>query len=326
MRSLRRSVAVGVVAAVIAGTCAAPAGAALPVRWDVLTAIGPGLLPETPPPGANLPCKPGPQHPNPVVLINPSATNQALAFQAGAPFLKNAGHCVFTFNYGNAAYLPEIPVQAVDDVRRSARTLRDRVRAVLAETGAKKVDLVGHSQGGGVLPAYFINVLDGARYVDKFVGISPSNHGTTLSTAALLQPTLVPLGPAVRKVLDVFVPALGQQTVGSDLAREVYGAGDTRPGVTYTTIVTVNDQVVTPYPRQYLKGEKVTNITLQEGCLKDWSEHISTVYNRRAWTHVLNALAPGNAKPVPCEAVAPYFGSEPQPWAYDMTMLEQLAD
>ncbi|WP_139061847.1 esterase/lipase family protein [Tsukamurella pulmonis] len=298
--------------------------APLPVRWDALSAIGPALFPETPPPGANVPCKPTAAHPNPVVLVNPTFANQATAYQAGSPYLKNAGYCVYSFNYGNPAYLPETPLQALGDVREGGRKLADKVRAVLAETGAQKVDLVGHSQGGGIMPAYYVNVLGGARYVDKFVGISPSNHGTTLSTVALLQPTLGPIGPGVMKLLGVVAPALSQQAIGSEVAKEVYAGGDTRPGVTYTTIVTVHDQVVTPYPRQYLKGQKVTNITLQEGCLKDWSEHLSTAYSRRAWNHVLNALDPANAKPVACEAVAPYFGSEPQPWAYDMSMIEQL--
>ncbi|WP_019202994.1 triacylglycerol lipase [Tsukamurella sp. 1534] len=324
--------ALAVLLAILSATALTSAGggaagaAPLPVRWDLLSAVVPALFPETPPPGANVPCKPSAAHPDPVILVNPTFANQATAFQAGAPYLKNAGYCVYSFNYGNPAYLPETPVQALGDIRDGGRTLQAKVRAVLAETGAKKVDLVGHSQGGGIMPAYYVNVLGGAKYVDKFVGISPSNHGTTLSTIALLQPTLGPVGPGVMKILDVLGPALSQQAIGSELAKEVYAGGDTRPGVTYTTIVSIHDQVVTPYPRQYLKGDAVTNITLQEGCLKDWSEHLSTVYSRRAWNHVLNALDPGNAKPVPCEAVAPYFGSEPQPWAYDMTMLEQLAN
>ncbi len=301
------------------------AAAPLPVRWDSLTALGPGLFPENPPAGANVPCKPSAAHPNPVVLVNPTGTNQALAYSSAAPFLKNAGYCVFTFNHGNPAYLPEVPVQGVGDIRRSAETLQAAVRDVLRRTGAKKVDLVGHSQGGGILPAYYLNVMDGAKYVDKLIGVSPSHHGTSLSTVGLLQPIFGPIGPAVMKVLEVLAPALSQQAISSDLASLVYRDGDTRPGVTYTTIVSTFDQVVTPYTRQYLKGEKVTNITLQESCKQDWSEHVSTLYNRRAWNHVLNALAGAPGKPVACEPVAPYFGSEPQPWAFDMAALQRLA-
>ena len=49
---------------------------------------------------------------------------------------------------------------------------------VLAETGAPKVILIGHSQGGGILPVYYINKLDGADKVSQLIGIAPSNHGT----------------------------------------------------------------------------------------------------------------------------------------------------
>ncbi len=50
---------------------------------------------------------------------------------------------------------------------------------MLAATGAKKVDLVGHSQGG-MMPRYYIKNLGGASKVDTLVGLAPSNHGTTL--------------------------------------------------------------------------------------------------------------------------------------------------
>ena len=50
---------------------------------------------------------------------------------------------------------------------------------VLAATGAKKVDLVGHSQGG-MMPRYYIKNLGGASKVNTLVGLAPSNHGTTL--------------------------------------------------------------------------------------------------------------------------------------------------
>ena len=54
---------------------------------------------------------------------------------------------------------------------------------MLAETGAPKVILIGHSQGGGILPAYYINNLDGADKVSQLIGIAPSNHGTDASWA-----------------------------------------------------------------------------------------------------------------------------------------------
>ena len=49
---------------------------------------------------------------------------------------------------------------------------------MLAATGAAKVSMVGHSQGG-MMPRYYIKFLGGASKVDDLVGLSPSNHGTS---------------------------------------------------------------------------------------------------------------------------------------------------
>ena len=77
--------------------------------------------------------------------------------------------------------------------------------------------------------------------------------------------------------------------------------GDTQAGVTYTVIATRYDEVVTPYPHQFLKagpGAKVRNITLQDVCPLDLSEHISIAYDSNALQLVLNALDPAHAHPV----------------------------
>ncbi|MFD4432874.1 esterase/lipase family protein [Nocardia sp. NPDC058497] len=287
-----------------------PATGPLPVPFDLGAGILPaGLFPAQAPPGANdWNCKPSAEHPNPVVLSNSTSTTQAIAWQAGAPYLKNNGYCVFTFNYGNMAWLPgQIPLQALGDIRASGRELAAMVDRVLAATGAEKVDIVGHSQGGGIMALYYLNVLGGAAKVDKMVGISPSNHGTTLSTIAYLRSFIPPVGWWIYDGLGDIAPALTQQAIGDDLSREVYGNGDTRPGVTYTTLVTKYDQIVTPYEQQYLSGENVTNITLQDGCPVDQSEHLATMYSERVWLFVLNALSPDTATPVPCFPVSPYF-------------------
>ncbi|MFD4441279.1 esterase/lipase family protein [Nocardia sp. NPDC058519] len=306
--------ALGTVLALAAGPAAAqpqePVTGPLPVPFDLGAGILPaGLFPAQAPPGANdWNCRPSAEHPNPVVLGNSTSTSQAIAFQAGAPYLKNNGYCVFTFNYGNMAWLPgQVPLQALGDIRSSARELAVMVDRVLAATGAAKVDLVGHSQGGGIMPLYYLNVLGGDAKVDKMVGISPSNHGTTLSTIAFLRSFIPPVGWWIYDGLGSVAPALTQQAIGDGLSTEVYGAGDTRPGVTYTTIVTKYDQIVTPYDQQYLSGPNVTNITLQDGCPADMSEHLATMYSERAWRFVLNALSPSTATPVPCMAVSPYF-------------------
>lgn len=308
-------------AATLAATGATYAGAdpghdALPVVWDLGAAIPHTLDATRPPPGANdWNCTPSPEHPRPVVLVNPTGSTQGNAFYAGAPYLKNHGYCVFTFNHGNVTGIDQIPVQGLGDIRGSAHALADTVDHVLAATGADEVDLVGHSQGAGILPDYYLKFLNGAVKVNTKVGISPST-GTTLAEFVFFR-TLFPLiGPAIYNGLEEVLPGLVQQVYDHPINQDTYGPDATPPAVDasalpsevdYYSISSRYDEVVTPYTFQYYNGPNATNLPLQDGCELDMSEHISTLYNERAWQYALNALDPQHAEPVPCFYVAPFL-------------------
>src|SRR6476646_4095907 len=101
-----------------------------------------------PPPGANLPCRPTAAHPEPVILVHGTAENMFNNWQAMAPALKAAGYCVYAFDYGSYNGSGAVGVYGLGDIAQSAQELKAYVDSVLARTGASKVDLVGHSQGG----------------------------------------------------------------------------------------------------------------------------------------------------------------------------------
>jgi hypothetical protein len=71
----------------------------------------------------------------------------------------------------------------------------------------------------------------------------------------------------------------------------VYGTGDTRSGVLYTTIASTNDEVVTPYTQQALNGPDVTNIVIQDLCPGLPVGHLGVVLSPQVWSVVLDALA-----------------------------------
>jgi triacylglycerol esterase/lipase EstA (alpha/beta hydrolase family) len=228
-----------------------------------------------PPPGANLPCKPSAAHPEPVVLVHGTAENRFDNWQAMSPALKAAGYCVYALNYGSYNGSGLVGIYGIARIEGSARQLADYVAQVRRATGAAKVDLVGHSQGG-MMPRYFIKFLSGGGAVDDLVGISPSNHGTTN-----------PLAPPI----SFACPACGQQAAGSAFLRNL-NSGDETPGRTaYTNIVTRYDEVVTPYTSGYLSGPNTTNVTLQDKCPNDTSEHLRTPYDPPAIQITLNALS-----------------------------------
>jgi triacylglycerol esterase/lipase EstA (alpha/beta hydrolase family) len=233
------------------------------------------------------------EHPLPIILINGTIATQGENWGVGAAVLANAGYKVYTFNYGNTSQDPNYPIQATDDIRQSGLQLAAEVDKVLKETGAPKVILIGHSQGGGILPVYYINNLNGAGKVSQLIGIAPSNHGTDASGLIGLQQLPI-FGPLVIAFANALGQALEQQAVGDAFQQEVYGKGDTRPGVLYTTIASTNDEIVTPYTQQALSGPNVTNIVIQDLYPGLPAGHLGVVLSPQVWSVVLDALA-GNA-------------------------------
>jgi pimeloyl-ACP methyl ester carboxylesterase len=261
-----------------------------PVNYGIIDGLS-FFNPQKPPPGANDPSiTVTPEHPLPIILINGTVGTQGDNWGVGAPVLANAGYKVYSFNYGNITSDTNFPIQATDDIRQSGLQLAAEVDKVLAETGAPKVILIGHSQGGGILPVYYINNLDGADKVSQLIGIAPSNHGTDADGLIGLQGLPI-FGPLLTAVANALGPALEQQALGNEFQQEVYGNGDTRPGVLYTTITSTHDEVVTPYTQQALDGPNVTNIVLQDLYPGLPAGHEGVVLSPQVWSVVLDALA-----------------------------------
>lgn len=279
---------------------------ALPVDYSFATGFGAGFAtPTTPPPGANKAgCRPSAAHPYPVILVHGTFENMDDNWQAAAPLLADHGYCVFAFNYGGAT--PTDPVQGTGGIPSSAHQLKSFVRRALTATGASKVDLVGHSQGG-MMPRYYIDFLGGATTVHTLVGLAPSNYGTTVDGLTTLSRTLGTYTPTTA-ALNAACRACTQQFVGSAFLAHL-NARPTVPGVDYTVIETRDDEVVTPYTNAFLPpGPDVHNITVQNQCPLDASDHLELAYDPVALADVLTALDPSHPVPVPCETVLPGVG------------------
>jgi triacylglycerol esterase/lipase EstA (alpha/beta hydrolase family) len=245
-------------------------------------------------PGANdWSCRPRAAHPRPVVLVHGTFANGTVNWPVAAPAFASRGYCVFALTYGAA---PGVPVlRGIGPVADSAAQLATFVNGVLAATGASEVDIVGHSQGG-MMPRYYLKFLGGAAKVNKLVGLAPSNHGTTLSGLA----TLAAAWPGALDIVASACPACADQVVGSPLLARLNADGDTVAGVDYTVIATRYDGIVTPYRSQFLSGANVRNVTLQDLCAVDLSEHAFIAFDHVALHEVLNALDPADATRTNC--------------------------
>jgi len=212
-------------------------------------------------------CQPSKAHPSPVVIVHGTFGDSQNLLQRLTWSLDGAGYCVFAIDYGNRATGP------IED---SAAQLKTYVDRVLAATGAAKVSMVGHSQGG-MMPRYFIKFLGGANKVDDLVGLAPSNHGT--SNPLLLTPGL-----------SYLCPSCLQQKTGSTFLTRL-NADDETPGpVSYTNVVTRYDEVVLPHTSGFLAGPNTTNVRLQDKCRLDLADHLLIPSDGPAIRLALNAL------------------------------------
>src|SRR5918992_4900697 len=182
-----------VLAAAALLACAAPAGAQAP-----------GI----PPPGANdFDCRSATQ-PVPVILVHGTFGDMTVSWNLFSPALKAAGFCVFALDLVRRGMAP---------IDRSADKLAAFIDEVLARTGAARVSLVGHSQGG-MLGRYVAKLRGKLAVIDDIVGLAPSSHGTTN-----------PLAPGA----GFFCPACAEQAAGSALMRRLNEPPEAPPPPSY---------------------------------------------------------------------------------------------
>jgi triacylglycerol esterase/lipase EstA (alpha/beta hydrolase family) len=300
---MRRGAAVFAVVMAMLGLGASAAQADLPVIYNGIYGYA-HTSPTASPPGANdWTCKPTAAHPRPVVLVHGTFADMSNSWQAISPLLKNNGYCAFALNYGDYNGSGAIGVYGVDDIPTSAQELNAFVDQVLAATGAAEVDLVGHSQGG-MMPRYYLKNLGGAAEVHTLVGLSPSNHGTTLDGLFILANFF----PGASQFTGALCPACEQQKAGSAFITNLNSGGETVPGVEYTVIQTRYDTVVTPYTSAFLSGPNVKNILLQNQCILDLGDHLSMPYDHIAAADVLTALDPAHPRNPLCTPILPISG------------------
>jgi hypothetical protein len=198
----------------------------------------------------------------------------------------------------------KMPNNAMSDIQVSAEYVVHAIRHVYRISG-RKVDVLGHSQGGNV-PRFALRFWpDTRRMVDDYVGFAATNHGSVAVNTMCLPPA----GCA---------PALWQQNFNSNYVQAMNSHQETFPGISYTSIYTRSDEFVQPNlddtgtSSLHGGGGKITNIAIQDICPADLpSEHLAVgTYDPAAYAIVIDAIAHvGPAKParVPTEVCTQPF-------------------
>jgi len=257
------------------------------------------------PPGANQwKCRPSAQHPTPVVLVHGTAGSAAGNWASLSASLKNNGYCVYALTYGVAPELSAFPVSfgGMNRIQDSAKQLAAFVTKVRRATGKTKVDLVGHSQGT-FMPTYYAKYLGGARFIKRYVSLSPLWHGTGGDPTLVNLATMFGVEPAD---LVPICKACPQMATGSAMVAKIRQGGAAIPGIAYTNIVSKYDEIVLPYTSGIERGMR--NLVLQDTCAQDYSEHVQIPASPTAIDLVLNALDPMHPRKPRCQLVLPLNG------------------
>ncbi|SEM09274.1 esterase/lipase family protein [Streptacidiphilus jiangxiensis] len=243
-------------------------------------------------------CHPSAAHPEPVVLLHGLGGNGPGNFATLGPELALAGYCVYAPTYGEA--VPGVPVGGLVPIERSSREIAADIDQVLAATGAAKVDLVGHSEGG-FQSLYVPKFLPGyAAKIAKVVAIAPPTHGTTFANLITVADDL-----GIRAQVDDVLRTAGcaactELTAGGTLVGPLNTGPIAQQGIDYTVIASRTDELVTPYGTEFVDEPGVHNVTVQDTCWLDLVGHIGLAYDSGVATMVGNALDPAHPLPVLC--------------------------
>lgn len=175
----------------------------------------------------------------------------------------------------------ELPGHAMGDIQDAAEYVVNALRTMHRRSG-RKVQIIGHSQGGMIGRWALRFWPDTRAMVDDLVGLAPSNHGTIDAQGVCAAPC---------------APSIWQQRAGSTFLTALNEPYETFRGISYTSVYTHTDEVVVPNLNESGSSSLRTgpgaraNIALQQICPLDTSEHLAIgTYDNVAWTLALDAI------------------------------------
>lgn len=206
---------------------------------------------------------------NPVIVVG-GLSGVAIAYEPLAARLRGDGHRVSIY---------QLPNLGLGDIADSARAFSGYVAQVRANTGAARVDLVAHSEGG-LVSRYYLKYLGGTGSVGRLITLGSPHYGTYVADIA----TFLGLGNCVGIV------ACQQMAIGSAFLDNLNAGDDTPGSVRYTTIRTLQDELVRPTQNATL-ADGAVNALVQTWCPLRIVGHLGLVLDGTTYTMVQDALA-----------------------------------
>ncbi|MFC0030381.1 esterase/lipase family protein [Micromonospora chaiyaphumensis] len=212
---------------------------------------------------------------NPVVVVG-GLIGISIAYEPIAARLRADGYRVSIYQLPNLGF---------GDIRESARALSSYVDQVRATTGAAKVDLVTHSEGG-LVSRWYVKFLGGAAKVGHYVSLGSPQQGTYVANII----SFLGLGSCAGIV------ACQQMSIGSSFLADLNGGDDTPGAVRWTTVRTWQDELVRPVDNAAL-ADGATNVLVQAWCPLRIVGHLGLVLDGTTYSVVRQVLADAAIRP-----------------------------
>ncbi|KAI1360349.1 Alpha/Beta hydrolase protein [Xylaria arbuscula] len=243
---------------------------------------------------------------NPVVMLHGLSASREVDLNLLQYELNGRGYCTFSLTYG-AHPIPNW-IGGLDDMTRSAAQIADFIREVREKTGAAKVDIVGHSEGG-VQAVYVPMTQDGiSDIVEHVVALGPAIHGATyfgFTDLWYIGGTVT--RALVGQVLDVLgCPACEQLAPDGEITDQfAQSSAIAQPGNKVTVIGSSKDTLV-PVEVSTIDEPGVKNVLVQTTCPDDPVGHAGLAWDKSVWRLIVNALEETDEEVYPCESGLPF--------------------
>lgn len=248
-------------------------------------------------------CRPSAAHPQPLLLLHGLGGNGPGNYATLGPYLAGLGYCAYSPTYGEE-FAP-FPVGGLVSIDQSAHEIAGVLDHILASTGAAKVDIVGHSEGG-FQSLYIPKVLHYSSKVARVVALAPPSHGTTFAGLVGVA-ELLGIRAQVDFILNTFgCPACDGLITGGSAVTALNNGPIAAPGVDYTIIASRSDELVTPTSTAFVNEPGVHNEYVQDSCASDPVGHVGLAFDGDVARMVANALDPAHAAPVVCTFGLPF--------------------
>ncbi|KAI0204014.1 Alpha/Beta hydrolase protein [Astrocystis sublimbata] len=238
---------------------------------------------------------------SPVVMLHGLSASREVDLNLLQRELNSRGYCTFSQTYG-AHTLPSW-IGGLTDMTKSAADIAAFIREVQSKTGAAKVDIVGHSEGG-VQSIYVPLTQDGiSDIVEHVVALGPAIHGATYFGFTDLWYIG---GEVTRKLVGKIVdlvgcPACEQLAPDGKVTNDFAAASKiVQDGNKVTIIMSKSDHLVPPEV-SIIDEPGVNNVFVQTTCPDDPVGHGGLAWDQSVWRLIVNALEETDEEVYACE-------------------------